>query len=1177
MSWDDFSELVSNPQGANVRKPVLQRDIKFSRPSGDINNSVNPIMEAFMRGAAGQEDVQQGRSVFDKPLAPGVETAHDVGYYAGQAVNAIPALPGAARGVVKAAESLAPKLGEAAESYMSKTGMMQHVVKPRGGNWDELSLHDAVDPLKVNTLNETGIKNLRERQGEEVVSSYLKHHNKNVALNEWIDTKLKGYLRNEMGTSTDSVRELAEKGKLHTPAENLNFNVEQHGKYLAPGQTAEAKGAAAKAWEGASDLKIGSAQKPNPYKAGEQMTQYSIADPRYLSSDLGFDHVVDELKNALNPESGLPANLRLTPEQLQKVTVPQAVERVAKINDWRAAQKVKADQALANNPATQTVKDYPDTGMKWVQLKLPKVDKLPEGYQVKPLEREGKTYYAVYGPDGKSTGGVGKSPEEAIENENLGYPHLESALKYEGDTMGHCVGGYCPDVSKDKTRIFSLRDKKGEPHVTVEVSPDIRPRESFFGEPEDRVVQIKGKGNKAAVDKYQPLIKDFLNSQEWGKSVGDLHLTNLTDTRSVSSLTDLAHDLFEGEKLPSEGVKHLQDVLYANNAPRFVDRSDVLKMLGLGGATGAAGAASAGELKGEKMPNQNWDAFSEPVQKDDHAYDMSEYSAPANEGMRERLQRKLTAAGRDMGLKAPEKGQPARITPEAVKKALMGVGEAGLSMATGAVATPVAGLVGLAEMPFKGVRGGAEDMRRIQQGLTYEPRTETGKAVTELANAPIEAAGKALGAAGGYVGEKVGTAMGGERGGIYGRAAGETLGELAPGVAATVAGGRSALQEARAAVMGEGRKPVELPPESNKEAAAIKAQGLGYVLPPSEARPSLLNRFITGYGGKIATEQGASIKNQEVTNRLVRSALGMPENVEISPESLAQVRADAGTAYQAIKDTKVPIYTNDTYKQSIRGLSKDWQAAERDFPELKKGKSEIADLQAMMDKPYISPAGAVEMVKELRSSATTNLKAFDDPAKQALGRAQRQAAEALDDLVEHNLKEEGHTELVADYRKARQVIAKAHDVESTLNEATGNIDAARLGKMLKNNRLTGYLKDVAEFAQTFKKSAQMPEKIGTHPGISPLDVATAGIEGSAALAAGQPGLAAGAVGTVLGRPVGRALGLSRAYQEGPASAQRYSMGGKPFMQQAAPALAAGEEQAQEASKIPRIELNGMAQ
>ena len=65
-----------------------------------------------------------------------------------------------------------------------------------------------------------------------------------------------------------------------------------------------------------------------------------------------------------------------------------------------------------------------------------------------------------------------KTEEEAIADALKYDKRLEEALKYEGDIMGHCVGGYCPDVESGKSRIYSLRDAKGEPHVTVEVKPN---------------------------------------------------------------------------------------------------------------------------------------------------------------------------------------------------------------------------------------------------------------------------------------------------------------------------------------------------------------------------------------------------------------------------------------------------------------------------------------------------------------------------------------------------------------------------------------------------------------------------------------------------------------------------------------------------------------------------------
>jgi hypothetical protein len=37
--------------------------------------------------------------------------------------------------------------------------------------------------------------------------------------------------------------------------------------------------------------------------------------------------------------------------------------------------------------------------------------------------------------------------------------------------MGHCVGGYCDAVLSGESQVYTLRDKAGKPHVTIEVSP----------------------------------------------------------------------------------------------------------------------------------------------------------------------------------------------------------------------------------------------------------------------------------------------------------------------------------------------------------------------------------------------------------------------------------------------------------------------------------------------------------------------------------------------------------------------------------------------------------------------------------------------------------------------------------------------------------------------------------
>lgn len=74
-------------------------------------------------------------------------------------------------------------------------------------------------------------------------------------------------------------------------------------------------------------------------------------------------------------------------------------------------------------------------------------------------------------------------------------------LKFEGQSMGHCVGGsnYKTKVKNKLSMIISLRDQNNEPHVTIEI--DI---------PSSRVVQQYGKGNKEPIQKYQKLLKEFV-------------------------------------------------------------------------------------------------------------------------------------------------------------------------------------------------------------------------------------------------------------------------------------------------------------------------------------------------------------------------------------------------------------------------------------------------------------------------------------------------------------------------------------------------------------------------------------------------------------------------------------------------------------------------------------------
>lgn len=84
------------------------------------------------------------------------------------------------------------------------------------------------------------------------------------------------------------------------------------------------------------------------------------------------------------------------------------------------------------------------------------------------------------------------------------------ALDYESEYMGHCVGkgGYDADIKKGTIKIYSLRDSNGEPHATFEVHIN---KETG----KEEVLQCKGKGNKAPVERYRSYVQEFVKAKDF--------------------------------------------------------------------------------------------------------------------------------------------------------------------------------------------------------------------------------------------------------------------------------------------------------------------------------------------------------------------------------------------------------------------------------------------------------------------------------------------------------------------------------------------------------------------------------------------------------------------------------------------------------------------------------------
>ena len=485
---------------------------------------------------------------------------------------------GKAAKAARAAEELVPAAGRMKFADQPRGGL--NIIKETGGNWlggdvekqlKRLQMGDTVpkqdiEKLKgdINTAKRVTGRDATVDRAIRQMENELDTQTRNNALNAWVESNLTNYVKKQMGTAEDPVRKLAEQGILHMePFGNVDAGRLTMKRRAGLGYPYQGVGESDKAkfWERSSDASI------DPYPAGAYKhgsldesilannpwlqnvpDETMINSSKGLARELGFDHILDVLRQDVREG-------RIRPEQLSKVSMEQAVRRTYEY-DQEMAKKMREAQAKVTE-GMPVHKEYPE-GYKWIELAQPKVDpkkELPQGFHLEDTE------------DGL-----------VVMNDRTGEiasPELAAALKYEGETMGHCVGGYCPDVVAGRSRIYSLRDAKGEPHVTVEVKPhegwftkadktpdptgknksfhelidnersELAQQKGGFGnigesyedtanrlanqyklETKPTIVQIKGKQNRAPKEEYLPFVQDFVKGGDWS-DVGDLQNTGL--------------------------------------------------------------------------------------------------------------------------------------------------------------------------------------------------------------------------------------------------------------------------------------------------------------------------------------------------------------------------------------------------------------------------------------------------------------------------------------------------------------------------------------------------------------------------------------------------------------------------------------------------------------------------
>ena len=583
--------------------------------------------------------------------------AYNTGYESGEPVSiaamGVPALAPAGRflGSAAADRIMAGKALVPGTNTQYLNPQILSAVKEKGGNWAQNSVNrfDALkypiqnvgnskfDFIRDNTNPAKVAEHIAELQKVGYSPEQIREVQNEIAINKWVDSKIKPYVRNEMGTPTDPVLALHEQGISHIPDigtehfDPIYWIKEQRQKAGMP-ESGFAKSPQAKDWENRADQSIKNtpaqfiAPGSNNYSAdlGVLAGKNPDATVHELSTNarrLGFEHLTDELKNAIAHNSDLPAHLRLKPETLEKMTVPHAVKHVAKINKYRAEQMA--------NAAKEGLKDFPvvhegDKGFKIHELKMPD---LSPNYKFEKIEGDKNHYWKVTDPSGQVHAATGTTEENArkqFQNSKQGnYAKLDKALKNEGEQMGHCVGGYTDSVARGDSRIFSLRDDKGGAHATVEATPSrqtynpalipdevkakidkkaydetvkagypkdsmgwhnhytgvqIQEGEKYFkNNPMLNIQQIKGKGNGAVSDKYRNYIKNWLNKEaDKIGQVSDLHNVGLIDTQSTHSVVTELKDMYgnDGMHLWNAAVE-----ANPNAGARFMSREDIRKLV----------------------------------------------------------------------------------------------------------------------------------------------------------------------------------------------------------------------------------------------------------------------------------------------------------------------------------------------------------------------------------------------------------------------------------------------------------------------------------------------------------------------------------------------------------------------------------------------------------------------
>jgi hypothetical protein len=250
------------------------------------------------------------------------------------------------------------------------------------------------------------------------------------------------------------------------------------------------------------------------------------------------------------------------------------------------------------------------------------------------------------------------------------------------------------------------------------------------------------------------------------------------------------------------------------------------------------------------------------------------------------------------------------------------------------------------------------------------------------------------------------------------------------------------------------------------------ARALGLVVPRSATgQANALDHLLESVGGKAAIGQQASKDNQLLLNQAAKEEASLLPGEHLQEKDLKAARKRLAEPYREVAAT------------SPRA------------------------------------AQALDRLEEARQDAKDNWKTYQQQggsANRKLAMADDAKAEAYEKLIDSEAKAKNNPDLLKRLRDARIALAKNHDIQKSLIEGSGNVDAAQFAKMLKQRgsaALTDKLDTMARFAQAFPVFSRAAPSGQVAPGVNALKPY------AAMLGAGLAGVGAGHVGEHYGLPL----------------------------------------------------------